>query len=111
MTRRRPRHWLLDRTQWWRLQTARLWRSGHINPEDDASICAYAVLHLPPTTRDAFLLNRVAGMSYPDIAAHLSVSPAVVERHITEALLEIADTLDLVKHASAPRGRRRSRAG
>lgn len=111
MTPRRPRHWLLDRSQWWRLRDARLWRPGHINPEEDGTICAYAVLHLPPTTRDAFLLNRVAGMSYPVIAAHLNVNPAAVPHHITEALLKVADTMDSVKHASAPRGRRRSRAG
>ena len=104
MTSGHPRHWLLDRSQWWRLRTTQLSRSGHINPKDDGSICAYAVLHLSPTTRDVFLLNRVVGMSYPDIATHLSVSPAVIEHHITEALLNIAETMDSVNHAPVPRG-------
>lgn len=43
---------------------------------------------LPAPVRAAFLLSRLDGLSYPEIAARLGVSLATVERHMKRALLQ-----------------------
>lgn len=42
---------------------------------------------LPPRCRQVFLLSRVHGMTYPQIAAHCHISVKMVEKHISHALL------------------------
>jgi len=98
---RRRELWFLDRTQWWRWRHQLLWRFGSFDPHDTTSVCAYAVMGLPATTRDVFLLHRVAGLSYPAIASHLALDPQTVEAHVSAALLELGQTLNLVS-ASRP---------
>lgn len=43
---------------------------------------------LPAPVRSAFLLSRLDGLSYPEIAARLGISLATVERHMKRALLQ-----------------------
>lgn len=43
---------------------------------------------LPAPVRTAFLLSRLDGLTYPEIAARLGVSLATVERHMKRALLQ-----------------------
>ncbi len=43
---------------------------------------------LPSPVRTAFLLSRLDGLSYPEIATQLGVSLATVERHMQRALLQ-----------------------
>ncbi|CAM4026872.1 sigma-70 family RNA polymerase sigma factor [Paracidovorax anthurii] len=65
-----------------------------LSPEEHAQLmdaiqqidCALAALPLP--VRTAFLLSRLDGLSYPEIAARLGVSLATVERHMKRALLQ-----------------------
>ncbi|WP_222877240.1 RNA polymerase sigma factor [Terrihabitans soli] len=45
-----------------------------------------AIRGLPERTRHIFLLNRVHGSSYPDIAAAMGISPSAVEKHMARAL-------------------------
>jgi RNA polymerase sigma-70 factor (ECF subfamily) len=45
-----------------------------------------ALEQLPPDCREAFLLNRVDGLSHAEIAAHLGVSTKTVQRYIERAL-------------------------
>lgn len=97
--------WFLDRTQWWRWRHQRLWRFGSFDPHDTTSVCAYAVMGLPSTTRDVFLLHRVAGLAYPTIADHLTLDPKTVGCHVSAALVEIGRTLDLVSACRPPRRR------
>lgn len=107
---RRRELWFLDRTQWWRWRHQRLWGFGSFDPHDTTSVCAYAVLGLPSTTRDVFLLHRVAGLTYSAIADHLTLDPQTVECHISAALLEIGQTLNLVSASWPFSGRRQRKA-
>lgn len=45
-----------------------------------------ALLRLPPRCRDIYLLNRIDGMSYPEIATHCGISVKAVEKQIGKAL-------------------------
>ena len=53
-----------------------------------------AVALLPPRMREVFVLHRVDGMSYKDIAARLDISIRTVEWHIAEAIVRISRGLD-----------------
>jgi RNA polymerase sigma factor (sigma-70 family) len=44
---------------------------------------------LPPRCKQVFLLSRVHGMTYPQIAAHCNISVKMVEKHISHALVEL----------------------
>lgn len=52
-----------------------------------------AVGALPHRTREVFILHRIEGLSYKDIAARLAISPRTVEWHIAEAILRIGRDL------------------
>lgn len=45
-----------------------------------------AILSLPPKCRQVFLLNRIHGMSYAQIAQHCHISLKMVEKHINKAI-------------------------
>ncbi|KQP38952.1 sigma-70 family RNA polymerase sigma factor [Pseudorhodoferax sp. Leaf274] len=45
---------------------------------------------LPPKVRQAFLLSRLEGLTYPDIARHMGMSLATIERYMRQALLHLA---------------------
>lgn len=47
---------------------------------------AQALDELPPPCREAFLLNRLDGLTHAEIAARLGVSSKTVQRHIERAL-------------------------
>jgi RNA polymerase sigma-70 factor (ECF subfamily) len=49
---------------------------------------------LPPRTREVFLLHRVDGLGYRDIAERLDISVRTVEWHVAEAIIRIAKGLD-----------------
>ncbi len=52
-----------------------------------------ALDHLPERARQVWLLNRVEGLSYPQIAAHLGVSPGTVFNDMKLAMGHFADTM------------------
>lgn len=41
---------------------------------------------LPPRTREIFELNRIAGLTYGEIAARLGISESSVQKHLAQAL-------------------------
>jgi RNA polymerase sigma-70 factor (ECF subfamily) len=49
---------------------------------------------LPPRMREVFVLHRVDGLSYKEIAARLDISVRTVEWHIAEAIVRIGRGLD-----------------
>jgi RNA polymerase sigma factor (sigma-70 family) len=48
-----------------------------------------AVARLPPRCREVFWNNRVDGLSYAQVAAHLGISVSAVEKHMARACLLI----------------------
>ncbi|WP_316795991.1 RNA polymerase sigma factor [Pedobacter agri] len=44
---------------------------------------------LPPTRKQVFVLNRLHGYSYKEIAEKLSISPRTVEKHISLAMKQL----------------------
>ncbi len=53
-----------------------------------------ALLKLKPMTRKIFLLSRFEEMTYPEIAAALSISTRSVERHMSTALKHLQSELN-----------------
>lgn len=49
---------------------------------------------LPPACRDAFLLNRVDGLTHAEIARRLGVSKKTVERYLVRAIQKCLEELD-----------------
>lgn len=55
---------------------------------------------LPPRCRDAFILHKIRGMSYREIAQLLDISESAVEKHIIKGLMHCRSRLG--KHFSHP---------
>ena len=53
-----------------------------------------ALLELPERTRVIFVLRRLEGMKYLDIAARLNISVSAVEKHMERAVAHLAQSLD-----------------
>jgi len=45
-------------------------------------------------TRNVFLMHRLGGMSYPDIARQLAISVSAVEKHVARALRALSEAND-----------------
>lgn len=54
--------------------------------EQDLNVLLEAIEHLPPKCRHVFLLSRVHGLTYPEIAKRCGISVKMVEKHISHAL-------------------------
>lgn len=50
-----------------------------------------AILRLPPRCRAVYLMHRVDGLSYAEIARRCGVSVKAVEKHMSHALRELRD--------------------
>jgi len=57
-----------------------------VSSKQDLSILCEAIAGLPPKCQQVFLLSRVRGMTYPEIAVHCGISVKMVEKHIGKAL-------------------------
>jgi len=49
---------------------------------------------LPPRTREVFLLHRIDGVGYKEIAERLDISVRTVEWHVAQAIVRISKGLD-----------------
>ncbi len=58
----------------------------HVAAEQSVERLHAAIESLPPKCRQAFLLSRAHGMTYPEIARHCGISVKMVEKHISHAL-------------------------
>ncbi|HEY5805261.1 MAG TPA: sigma-70 family RNA polymerase sigma factor [Lysobacter sp.] len=54
--------------------------------EQELALVRAAILQLPERCRQVYLLNRIDGMSYSQIASHCGISVKAVEKHIGKAL-------------------------
>lgn len=52
-----------------------------------------AIGELPPRAREVFLLHRVEGLKYSEIARSLEISVSAVEKHMARALTHLANRL------------------
>lgn len=50
-----------------------------------------AILGLPPRCRAVYLMHRVEGLSYPEIARRNGISTKAVEKHMSQALRALRD--------------------
>lgn len=67
----------------------------HVLAYREQLIRASAVLfELPERTRAIFVLRRIEGMRYLDIAARLDISVSAVEKHMQRATLHVARRMD-----------------
>lgn len=48
---------------------------------------------LPPKTKDMFLLNRLEGLTYSQLARRYACTPSAVEKHMSKALAHIRNGL------------------
>ncbi|WP_426701806.1 RNA polymerase sigma factor [Rhodanobacter sp. Col0626] len=52
-----------------------------------------ALLRLPTRCRQMYLLHRIEGMTYPQIASHCGIGVKAVEKHISKALVLLRVTM------------------
>lgn len=58
--------------------------------EQEQDVIEAAILQLSPKCRQAFLLHRMEGMSYAQIAAHVGLSESSVQKYISRAVVQLA---------------------
>ncbi len=70
-------------------------------PQDEVIAARQRLAHaqrgiaaLTPRTREIFLMHRLEGMKYREIAAQLQISTSAVEKHIAKAALFLADWME-----------------
>ncbi|KWT72792.1 Sigma factor, ECF subfamily [Hyphomicrobium sulfonivorans] len=69
--------------------------SAALEARDDLRQIDVAIRQLPERTRHVFLLNRVHGHTYVEIAAALNIAVGSVERHMSRALNEIRAAIEV----------------
>jgi len=57
---------------------------------------------MPPRRREAFLMHRIEGLSYTQIARRMSVTPKAIEKHMTLAMIDLARGMEAKER---PQGR------
>lgn len=62
--------------------------------KEDLNAAVAALLSLPERTRTVFVLRRLEGYGYRDIAAHLGISVSAVEKHLVKALQHLSAERD-----------------
>ena len=108
-----------------RLRRARTHREAHHTPLDldiaelalpepsheqwmttlqELAVLQGVLLGLPLRCRQIYLLNRIEGMSYTEIAGHCGISVKAVEKHISKALRLLRERLASFNHPSPSRG-------
>jgi len=69
------------------LPSSELAHEQRIDHQQELDRVRAAILQLPPRCREVYLLNRIEGMSYSQIARHCGISVKAVEKHVGKALL------------------------
>ena len=71
--------------------------ASHLTQEsinsDERKCLAAAVTALPEPIRDVFLLSRMSGLSYAEIAHHLDLDIHLVENRLSEALAALSQAV------------------
>ncbi len=98
---KRQKHWtrfFTERSEQLRAQQLASW--GHMDNPHEVLVTKemeerirQAIDSLPPRCREVFLLNRIEGLKYKEIAQKLNLSVKTVEAHIYFALRTLKDLL------------------
>ena len=72
--------------------------------QQELAVLQGVLLGLPLRCRQIYLLNRIEGMSYTEIAGHCGISVKAVEKHISKALRLLRERLAAFNHPSPSRG-------
>jgi len=62
--------------------------------QEDLHAATASLLSLPERTRTVFVLRRLEGQRYQDIARHIGVSVSAVEKHMVRAIQQLSQDLD-----------------
>ncbi|TDR48636.1 RNA polymerase sigma-70 factor (ECF subfamily) [Tahibacter aquaticus] len=62
-----------------------------ISDQQELALIRDTILQLPQRCRQVYLLNRIEGMSYSEIARHCGISVKAVEKHIAKALVTLRE--------------------
>ncbi|MDR1121919.1 MAG: RNA polymerase sigma-70 factor [Dysgonamonadaceae bacterium] len=72
-----------------KLNSLEFFDSYHLNDENIETIITEAIDSLPEKCREVFILSRIEGLKYKDIASRLNVSVNTVENQISIALRKL----------------------
>lgn len=61
-----------------------------VEQHEQLAILEAAILRLSPKCQQAFLLHRMEGFTYAEIAEHMAISERMVQKHISKALAILA---------------------
>lgn len=67
---------------------------NRLSDQQQIHLAREAILGLPDRCREVYLLNRIEGLSYPQIAKRCGISIKAVEKHISRALRELRARID-----------------
>lgn len=68
--------------------------------DEELEILEQAILELTPKCRQVFLLHRMEGMTYSEIAGHMGFSESMVQKYISRALGSLAEVAESYAAAS-----------
>lgn len=63
------------------------------------------ILQLPERCREVYLLNRIEGMSYTQIAERLGISVKAVEKHVSRALKGLRQGMEMIEGSASRESR------
>lgn len=66
-----------------------------VEQEQREALLRATILALPPRPRQVYLLSRMDGLSYKEIARHCGISVKTVEKHMTQALAFLSEKAGL----------------
>lgn len=65
-----------------------------LQARQELSLATAILMELPERTRTIFILRRMEGMRFADIAARLGISVSAVEKHMQRAIAKLVERLD-----------------
>lgn len=68
------------------LQAEQPTHEQRVADQQELALIRELILRLPTRCRQVYLLNRIDGMSYSEIARHCGISVKAVEKHVAKAL-------------------------